>query len=110
MGTRNKVVLLGLTVASASFVRALEGQVSTETSPADHVDGVVAVAHNEGESKVQNNRELLMRTLAGFLVHPNTGSALVVSTGQERHISIKDLKEFLSDYPTAHVPSLGSLA
>lgn len=36
-----------------------------------------------GESKVQNNKELLMRTIAGFLVHPNTGAALVVSTGQD---------------------------
>lgn len=24
--------------------------------------------------------------------------------GQERHIQLKDLKAFMSDYPTAHVP------
>lgn len=90
-----------------------------------------------GESKVQNNRELLLRTIAGFLVHPNTGSALIVSTGenciegkreewknirhtqlrqkltqrldslagQERHLKLDDLKAFMSDYPTEHVPS-----
>ena len=33
---------------------------------------------------MQNNKELLMRTIAGFVVHPNTGSALVVSTGQKQ--------------------------
>lgn len=104
VGTRNKVVLIGLTVSSASFVRALEATLQSSGSSDENIDGIVAVAHNEGESKVQNNKELLMRTIAGFLVHPNTGSALVVSTGQERHITVEDLKTFLSDYPTAHVP------
>ena len=27
-----------------------------------------------------------------------------VAPGQERHITLEDLKAFLSDYPTAHVP------
>ncbi|CAK9042350.1 Altronate dehydratase (D-altronate hydro-lyase) [Durusdinium trenchii] len=103
VGTRNKVVLIGLTVSSASFVRALEARLMPHAN-VENVDGVVAVAHNEGESKVQNNRELLLRTIAGFLVHPNTGSALIVSTGQERHLKLDDLKAFMSDYPTEHVP------
>jgi altronate dehydratase len=43
------------------------------------VSGVVAVSHTEGgEEKVPNNLELLLRTLSGFVVHPNVGAVLVV--------------------------------
>eukprot|EP00913_Durusdinium_trenchii_P028668 g26884.t1 len=97
VGTRNKVVLIGLTVSSASFVRALEARLMPHAN-VENVDGVVAVAHNEGESKVQNNRELLLRTIAGFLVHPNTGSALIVLAGQERHLKLDDLKAFMHEF------------
>ncbi|CAJ1442126.1 unnamed protein product [Effrenium voratum] len=102
VGTRNKVVLIALTVSSASFVRALEAKMTSLESP--NLDGVVAVAHNEGESKVQNNKELLLRTIAGFIVHPNTGAALVVSTGQERSVGLSELKKCLQAYPADHVP------
>ena len=40
-------MLIGLTVSSASFVRALEAHLM-RLSKLDDVDGVVAVAHNEG--------------------------------------------------------------
>eukprot|EP00439_Symbiodinium_sp_Y106_P044971 s1337_g5.t1 len=104
VGTRNKVILVGLTVASASFVRELERRLQHDG--AENVDGIVAVAHNEGEGEVQNNKDLLLRTIAGFLVHPNTGSALIVATGRERHVTSENLRSLLSseEYPSAHVP------
>ena len=40
------MVLIGLTVSSASFVRALEA--SLPSSDDIDIDGIVAVAHNEG--------------------------------------------------------------
>ena len=43
---RVEVVLIGLTVSSASFVRALEARLMRHAL--EDVDGVVAVAHNEG--------------------------------------------------------------
>jgi hypothetical protein len=33
-----------------------------------------------------------------------TSLVFYVAPGQERHITVEDLKAFLSDYPTAHVP------
>ncbi|CAE7221675.1 uxaA, partial [Symbiodinium pilosum] len=98
------VILVGLTVASASFVRELERRLGDVS--ADNVDGIVAVAHNEGEGDVQNNKELLLRTIAGFLVHPNTGAALIVATGRERNVTLEELKEYMAkeQYPSAHVP------
>jgi hypothetical protein len=43
-----QVVLIGLTVSSASFVRALEATLQSSGSSDDNIDGIVAVAHNEG--------------------------------------------------------------
>lgn len=54
------------------------------------VDGVAAVAHTEGETLHAHNRPLLLRTLAGLLVHPNVGAALVVATGTERRVRRKE--------------------
>ena len=39
-----------------------------------NVDGIVPVAHTEGGHQNPNNRELLLRTLAGFMAHPNVGA------------------------------------
>ena len=53
-----------------------------ETYP--NVDGIVAVTHTEGgESQTPNNIEMLLRTLAGFTVHPNIGAMLLVDYGTE---------------------------
>eukprot|EP00928_Gymnodinium_smaydae_P044837 TRINITY_DN29928_c0_g1_i1.p1 TRINITY_DN29928_c0_g1~~TRINITY_DN29928_c0_g1_i1.p1 ORF type:complete len:990 (-),score=155.38 TRINITY_DN29928_c0_g1_i1:257-3226(-) len=104
VGTRNKVVLIGVTVASAGFVRALEARLAPwlKAQNLDTIDGIVSVAHNEGEADVQNNKELMLSTIAGFVVHPNTGAALVVATGQEKHITLQTLDEFMATAPEAY--------
>ena len=49
-----------------------------------NVDGVVAVTHTEGgEGRTPNNIDMLLRTLAGFTVHPNIGAMLLVDYGTE---------------------------
>jgi len=104
VGTRNKVVLIGLTVASAGFVRALEARLAPwlEKQDLDMIDGVISVAHNEGEAEVQNNKNLILGTLAGYVVHPNTGAALLVAMGQERHITLQALDEYMAAAPVAY--------
>ena len=58
-------------------------------------DGVVAVAHTEGGgTDTPNNRDLLLRTLAGFAVHPNVGALLCVDYGSEA-VSNVALEQFL---------------
>ena len=50
----------------------------------ENIDGVVAVTHTEGgESTTPNNLEMLLRTLAGFAIHPNIGAILAVDYGSE---------------------------
>ena len=51
-----------------------------------------------------NNRELLLRTLAGFIVHPNVGAVVALDFGGEA-VTNADLRQYLldHDYPLAQV-------
>ena len=84
VGTRNYIVLLGITSQTAGFVRQLESRLKIKADRYPNIDGVVAVAHTEGGAGVDpNNRELVLRTLAGFMVHPNVGAVYAVDRGTE---------------------------
>ncbi len=88
VGTRNYIVVMGTTARTSAFARrladmcAVGGVCNPDTFP--NIDGVVAVTHTEGgESKTPNNIDMLLRTLAGFTVHPNIGAMLLVDYGTE---------------------------
>jgi altronate dehydratase len=106
VGTRNCIVLLGTSSRAASYVRRLEGRLAAQARRAGLEDGVVAVAHTEGGTReLPNNAQLLLRTLAGFVVHPNVGAVLIVDDGSEA-VGNAALRAFLleADYPLAEVP------
>ena len=88
VGTRNYIVVMGTTARTSGFARRLADMCSVggvwnpDTFP--NVDGVVAVTHTEGgEGRTPNNIDMLLRTLAGFTVHPNIGAMLLVDYGTE---------------------------
>ena len=88
VGTRNYIVVMGTTARTSGFARRLAercsvgGVCNSDTFP--NIDGVVAVTHTEGgESQTPNNIDMLLRTLAGFTVHPNIGAMLLVDYGTE---------------------------
>ena len=88
VGTRNYIVVMGTTARTSGFARRLAercsvgGVCNPDTFP--NVDGVVAVTHTEGgEGRTPNNIDMLLRTLAGFTVHPNIGAMLLVDYGTE---------------------------
>lgn len=88
VGTRNTIVLLGTTSRTGGYVRQLAARLSSLSDDYPNIDGIVPVAHTEGGSTmnqdgVPNNTELLLRTLAGFMVHPNVGAVLAVDYGLE---------------------------
>ena len=83
VGTRNMIVLLGTSSLVAGFVRTLTQLTSAMADAYAHVDGIVPIAHTEGGHRSPNNRELLLRTLAGFMVHPNVGAVAAVDYGSE---------------------------
>ena len=84
VGTRNYIVVMGTTARTSGFARRLADMCSESAETYPNVDGVVAVTHTEGgESKAPNNIDMLLRTLAGFTVHPNIGAILLVDYGTE---------------------------
>ena len=96
-GTRNYIIILGVSSRVAGFVKELEHRCRQVATGLKQVDGVVGVVHTEGDDDAINNRELVLRTLAGFAVHPNTGAVLFVDGGSEA-IQSQDVL----DYITAH--------
>ena len=105
VGTRNFIILLGTSSLTAGFVRALEVRLSARAAHSANIDGIVAVAHTEGGHRQQNNLDMLLRTLAGFVVHPNVGAVLAVDYGSEALNNVL-LEDFMRqhDYPLDEVP------
>ena len=106
VGTRNFVVILGTTSLTGSFARELAGRFEGVSEEFPNIDGVVAIAHTEGGSDTRpNNFEIILRTLAGFMVHPNVGAVLAVDSGTGA-IDNDVLKEFMEKggYALADVP------
>ena len=64
-------------------MRQLARRFQADIADMEHIDGVVPVAHTEGGAERPNNLEFLLRTLSGFVVHPNVGAVLIVDEGDE---------------------------
>lgn len=104
VGTRNYIVLLGTTSRTAGYVRQLEARLKGIYTGYTNIDGIVAVAHTEGGYEPPNNLDLVLRTLAGFVVHPNVGAVLAVDYGLEP-ITNDLLRRYMADngYPLSDV-------
>ncbi len=104
VGTRNMVVLLGTSSRTGGFVRQLEARLQGLPEAYPNIDGIVAVAHTEGGHEHPNNLELVLRTLAGFMVHPNVAAVLAVDYGVEP-VNNRLLAAYMRerDYPLDHV-------
>lgn len=122
VGTRNHIVILGVTSRAASYARVLAERLRASMSRDPNFDGVVAVAHTEGSDNVSsrnsiavvdsglwrddtlndrfNNRALVLRTLAGFMVHPNVGAVLAVDHPGDP-ITNSDLRAALASHDSA---------
>ena len=81
-GTRNYIVVMSSSSLSAPFARELARVTNKFTLKHKNIDGVVPIAHTEGSLKGAN-RDLVVRTLAGFAVHPNVGAMMIVDFGHE---------------------------
>jgi altronate dehydratase len=106
VGTRNHIVILATTSRTASWAKALEARFAGSTEGSETMDKVVAIAHTEGGGFDQpNNLDLLLRTLAGFIVHPNVGAVLGVDDGFGP-VTNRQLRAYLREqqYPLDDVP------
>lgn len=105
VGTRNTIVVLGTSSLTGGFVRTLAQQTQALADGYGNIDGIVPVAHTEGGHRNPNNRELLLRTLAQFMVHPNVGAVVAIDYGTEA-ITNQDLQTYMQEnnYPLDFVP------
>ena len=114
VGTRNTIVILGTTSSTAAFARSLAQALQPAAAPFTGFDGIVAIAHTEGSGYERlNNRDFVLRTLAGLIVHPNVGAVLAVDTPElhttaGQSISNAELESYLraQNYPLAEVTHL----
>ena len=111
VGTRNTIVILGTTSTTAAFARSVAQALQPAAAAFPDFDGIVAIAHTEGSGYERlNNRDFVLRALAGLIVHPNVGAVLAVDAVEEnptadRPISNDELESYLHahDYPLTEV-------
>ncbi len=95
VGTRNYIVVMGTTARTSGFAKRLANRCAGSAQNYSNIDGIVSVTHTEGgEEKTPNNIDILLRTLAGFTVHPNIGAILLVDYGTEA-VTNEMLKEYM---------------
>jgi len=112
-GTRNYVVVLGVTSKVSGFARGIERRFTKDDvkKAFPNCDGVVAVAHTEGGversnvTAVRGNHTKVLRVLSGFAVHPNVGGILFVEQGHEE-LRTEHVLDYMqaNGYPLDHVP------
>ena len=88
VGTRNYIGVFITVNCSATVARRIASHFDAERLAAfPNVSGVVSFVHEQGCGMEMTGEpmDLLRRTLAGYIRHPNVAGALVVSLGCERN-------------------------
>lgn len=86
VGTRNLIAVIATVNCSAHVCHRIAEHFTPDVlADYPHVDGVVALAHTTGcaSSTAGLDNQLLQRTLAGFIRHPNIAASLLVGLGCE---------------------------
>ena len=103
-GTRNYVAVVGLTSREGAFVEevARRCQHLVAEPGVDGLDGIVPVAHTEGDagSSTPNNLELLLRTLVGMIDNPNLGAVVLVEHPTST-ITVDALRQYATEHGLA---------
>lgn len=108
-GIRNYVLVVGSVNCSATVVKAVCRHFQSRDLSKHGLDGVIPVTHSSGcgTSIGGENYQILNRTLAGWIFHPNVVGAVVIGLGCEGTTfksvvqSQKELK-LSSDIPIEH--------
>jgi altronate hydrolase len=88
VGTRNFIGLFSSVNCSATVIRKIAEWFTPERlADYPNVDGVVAFAHTSGcgMSSPSYHFDVLRRTIAGYVRHPNLAGSLIVGLGCERN-------------------------
>ena len=108
VATRNFVGVFVLGNNAATAARKIAHHFSADRLAAyPNIDGVVPFIHEMGDGMERTGEpmDLLRRTLGGYIHHPNTAAALIVTQGVEAN----ELEAFLADQGLACGPHLQTL-
>ncbi len=84
VGTRNYIAVIATSNCSSHVATEIAASLRNVTFETHGVDGVVAIAHQEGCGHSEGGDTWqLERTMAGMIFHPNVGAVLMVSLGCE---------------------------
>ena len=98
VGTRNHIVVLAISSRANAFATAVAKRFQGADGGHDGLDEVVAVTHTEGGTEsTPHNLDLVLRTLAGFMVHPNVGAVLAVDY-QGAGYGVRELQRFMAEH------------
>ncbi|MGC6488383.1 MAG: UxaA family hydrolase [Planctomycetota bacterium] len=106
VGTRNFFVVIGLTSNDAALAQAVAERARRAPEVVAGRCEVAAVTHTEGGgARRPLNLDFVLRALAGWCVHGNTGAVLVLDQGAGSY-RLADLERFLREhgYPIDAVP------
>jgi altronate dehydratase len=105
VGTRNTIIVLATSSNTSGYAQLLAERLKNHAAKYDQIDDIVAVVHTEGGAReIPNNKDLLLKTLAGFMTHPNVAAVLAVDYGTEA-TNNRNLREFMGGegYPLNEV-------
>lgn len=108
VATRNYLGVFIVGHSSATIARKIANTFTDEVlADYPHVDGVVPYIHGQGSGMERSGEpmDLLRRTLAGYIRHPNTAGALVIGLGQDHN----GLDDFLAATGLQEGPMLRTL-
>lgn len=102
-GTRNYIAVIGLTSREGAFVEEVSrrSQHLVAEAGVDGLDGIVPVAHTEGDAGLTpNNLDLLLRTLVGMIDHTNLGGVVLVEHPTST-VTVEELRTYAQDHGLA---------
>eukprot|EP00397_Hematodinium_sp_SG-2012_P010360 GEMP01010473.1.p1 GENE.GEMP01010473.1~~GEMP01010473.1.p1 ORF type:complete len:672 (+),score=134.63 GEMP01010473.1:216-2231(+) len=87
VGTRNYILILGVSYEVAPLVRAAEKRLKSVTLP-HNVTGFCCVGHSE--TLGGNNDAIVRRCLRNFAAHPNVAYTVLVHSVSDVHVALAD--------------------
>lgn len=108
VGTRNHVLLLAINPTANPLTESLAATYRSQSNLPPTIDSVEPVCHSEGAGVgvgARNNERRVLRTLAGWITHPNVGAVLLIDSSAG-WLNAETLLSWMRehDYPVDVVP------
>jgi altronate dehydratase len=106
VGTRNHLVIINISAATAPLVERLEERFKDGVGDLANVDAVLGLRHTESASSDAEEHERTLRTLAGLVSNPNVGGFIGIDSGVEGDLTNDELVTWMRahDVPMDALP------